>query len=156
MLIASLCMIKFIFKPNYSFCTTIYCVHVLNVSRHLPVVCSVCIPSANLDVNNFEFPSHVKWDKLNGESKQSNQSDLEALLIQNINVEGLTCHETLNKMYAHIVDCITRSSDSLPKTKFKPFLKPYLDSVLKNLHAVMRKRRDVTGNARDDRGECNI
>ena len=105
--------------------------HVLNVSRHLPVVCSVCIPSANLDVNNFEFPSHVKWDKLNDESKQLYQSDLDALLIQNVNVQGLTCHETRNKTYAHIVDCITRSSDSLPKTKFKPFLKPYWDSVLK-------------------------
>ena len=67
--------------------------------------------------------SNVKWDKLNEESKQLYQSDLEALLIQNVNVEGLTCHETLNKKYVHIVDCITRSSESLPKTRCKPFLK---------------------------------
>ena len=129
--------------------------HVLNVSRHLPVGCSVCIPSANLDVNNFEFPSHVKLDKLNEELKQSYQSDLEVLLIQNVNVEGLTCHETLNTKYVHIADCITRSSDSLPKTKFKPSLKPYWDSVLK-MFMQLCVRNDVTGNARDDRGECNI
>ena len=130
--------------------------HVLNVSRHLPVACSVRIPAANLNVNNFEFPSHIKWDKLTEESKQSYKSDLETLLIKDSNVEGQTCHESLSKKYMHIVDCITRSSESLPKTKFKPFLKPYWDSVLKNLHAIMHEKRRIWKREGQPRGKQHL
>ena len=92
-------------------------------------------------ISNFDFHSHVKSDKLDEESKVSYKSDLGALLIIPIDRDGLTSQESLNKQYAHIVDCITRGAETLPKTKFKPFLKPYWDNVLKNLHAVMREKR---------------
>ena len=55
---------------------------VLNISRHLPVVCSASIQAANLSISNFDFHSHVKWDKLDKESKGAYRSDLGALLIK--------------------------------------------------------------------------
>ena len=71
----------------------------------------------------------------------SYRSDLEALLLNHSDRDGLNCQDSLNRHYSHITDSILKASDRLPKTKFKPFLKPYWDSVLKNLHAVMRGKR---------------
>ena len=129
---------------------------VLNVSRHLPVVCSVSIPTANLNVQNFDFPAHVKWEKLDDASKTSYRADLEALLLSSCDSTGLSCNDSIDRQYSHIVNSILRASDKLPKTRFKPFLKPYWDSILKHLHAVMRgKRREWIRNGRP-RGMQNI
>ena len=114
---------------------------VLNVSRHLPVVCSVSIPTANLNTSTFDFPSHIKWEKLDSEKKLSYSTNLGTLLLKHSDRDGLNCHDSLNMTYSHIVDSILKASESLPKTKFRPFLKPYWDPVLKNLHAVMRDKR---------------
>ncbi|MCG8112938.1 MAG: reverse transcriptase family protein [Candidatus Thiodiazotropha taylori] len=115
---------------------------VLNVSRHLPIVCSVSIPPANMvAINSFDFPSHVKWEKLDQDIKDSYKSNLESMLAQNTNTSGLDYQSRLDIKYSNIVNGIRRAADALPKTMFKPYLKPYWDSVLKNLHAGMREKR---------------
>ena len=38
-------------------------------------------------------------------------------------------------------DKYSQSDSVLPKTKFKPYLKPYWDTTLKDLHAAMRGKR---------------
>ena len=115
---------------------------VLNVSRHLQVVCSVSVPSANLNTSQVQFPSHVKWEKLHDEAKHLYKSELENHLTKFSITEGCNTIEYLDKKYVHIVDSITTASDTtLPKTKFKPYLKPYWDRVMKDLHATMREKR---------------
>ena len=81
---------------------------------------------------------------------------IDVLIVVIISSEGLSCTDSIDRQYSHIVNSILRASDKLPKTRFKPFLKPYWDSFLKHLHAVMRgKRREWIRNGRP-RGMQNI
>ena len=70
---------------------------VLNISRHLPVLCSVSVPPANLDTSQLQFPSHVKWDKLHDEAKHLYKSELENQLTKFSITEGCNAAEYLNK-----------------------------------------------------------
>ncbi|MCG7876973.1 MAG: reverse transcriptase domain-containing protein, partial [Candidatus Thiodiazotropha endolucinida] len=119
--------------------------NVLNVSRHLPIVCCVSVPRDNLDINNFSFPSHIKWDKLTDETLHLYRMELEKRLFAKYNnSEEVSTTENFDRKYTHLVNSIITASDTtLPKTKFKPYLKPYWDRVLKDLHAAMREKRRI-------------
>ena len=55
---------------------------------------------------------------------------------------NINAKDKLDQTYTNIINSITAASDLiLPRTKFRPYLKPYWDSTLKDLHAVMREKR---------------
>ena len=116
--------------------------HVLNTSRHRPIVCRISIPIADFEYTSLIFSSHVKWDKLDEHVLQTYKLELSNLLSSASCQTDLDPTVRLEQTYSHIVNVITSVTDSvLPKTKFRPYLKPYWDTSLKDLHASMRENR---------------
>ena len=114
----------------------------LNVSRHMPIVCSVSVPMTDFEGCNYTFPSHIKWDKLDEATITQYKSELESMLVEESCFEGISIETKLDRTYSHIADSIIKASDlTLPKSKFRPYLKPYWDRALKDLHAGMREKR---------------
>ena len=115
---------------------------VLNVSRNRPVVCRVSVPLANFMNNCCSFTSHVKWNKLDECTLQLYKSELNNAFSSDTFPEHPDPEMRLDYVYLKIVNSITTVSDMiLPKTKFRPYLKPYWDRNLKDLHAAMREKR---------------
>ena len=115
---------------------------VLNVSRHRPVVCRVSVPLANFTNNYCSFTSHVKWSKLDECILQLYKSELNNAFSSDTFPEHPDPRMRLDYTYLKIINSITTVSDRiLPKTKFRPYLKPYWDRNLKDLHAAMREKR---------------
>ena len=64
--------------------------------------------------------------------------------------------ETLDQTYVHIINSIVFASDRvLSRTKFRPYLKPYWDSTLKDLHAIIRDKRRTWVRAGRPRGQTH-
>ena len=116
--------------------------HVLNVSRHRPVICRITVPLINFENQSQSFSSHVKWEKLDESVLQLYESEVSDSLLSYSCTADLDPKQKLEQKYTHIVNSIIEVSDSvLPKSQFKPYLKPYWDSTLKDLHAAMRGKR---------------
>lgn len=114
----------------------------LNISRHMPIVCSVSVPMTDFEGCNYTFPSHIKWDKLDEATITQYKTELESMLVEESCFEGISIETKLDRTYSHIADSIINASDlMLPKSKFRPYLKPYWDRALKDLHAGMREKR---------------
>ena len=116
--------------------------HVLNVSRHRPVSCTLSLADMDFQTLNVANKSHIKWKHLNGTTLQRYSTKLDTAL-RNIDCSDIAdILQRIDHRYKNIVSCIQSISDIfLPKTEFRSFLKPYLDQKLKDLHAVMRQRR---------------
>lgn len=114
----------------------------LNVSRHMPIVCSVSVPMTDFEACNYTFPSHIKWDKLDEATITQYKSELESMLVEESCFEGISIETKQDRTYSHVADSIIKASDlTLPKLKFRPYLKPYWDRALKDLHAGMHEKR---------------
>ena len=113
---------------------------VLNVSRHRPVICSLNVPQSDLFYD--DRPSHIAWQKLDRSVLQLYESELHNLLLEQPFGLYDNVYSCIDSRYNAIVDCIKTVSDStLPRTKFRSYLKPYWNSSLKDLHAAMRDKR---------------
>ncbi|MCG7879141.1 MAG: reverse transcriptase domain-containing protein [Candidatus Thiodiazotropha endolucinida] len=137
-------LIDHILLPVERIDTVAYCKilddHVLNVSRHRPIICNVHVPLT--DFSDTKLPSHVAWHKIDDVVLMRYGSELGNSLL------GLPCADSedicsrVDSRYDCIVDSIVSVSDAvLPKTCFRSYLKPYWDRTLKDLHAVMRGKR---------------
>ena len=116
--------------------------HVLNVSRQRPVICRITVPMVNFENQLQSYMSHVKWEKLDESALQLYQSEISKSLLSYSCPADQDPKQKLEQTYTHIVNSITVVSDLvLPKTKFKPYIKPYWDTTLKGLHAAMRGKR---------------
>ena len=116
--------------------------HVLNVSRHRPVICRITVPLVNFEHQSQSCSSHVKWEKLDESVLKLYKSEVSNSLILYSCPADLDPKQKLEQKYTHIVNSIIEVSDSvLPKSQFKSYLKPYWDSNLKDLHAAMRGER---------------
>ena len=113
---------------------------VLNVSRHRPVICSLNVPQSDLVYD--DRPSHIAWQKLDRSVLQLYESELNNLLLEQPLGLYENVYSCIDSRYNAIVDCIKTVSDAtLPRTKFRSYLKPYWNSSLKDLHAAMRDKR---------------
>ena len=128
--------------------------HVLNVSRHRPVSCTLSLADMDFQTLNVANKSHIKWKSLNETTLQLYGTKLD-IALRNIDCSDIAdIHQRIDHRYKNIVSCIQNISDNfLPKTQFRSFLKPYWDQKLKYLHAVMRQRRRnwiIAGKPRGD------
>ena len=106
--------------------------HVLNTSRHRPIVCRISIPLADFEYTSMTFSSHVRSDKLIEHLLLTYKLELSNLLSSASCQTDLDPTVRLEQTYCHIVNAITSVTDSvLPKTKFRPYLKPSWDTSLK-------------------------
>ena len=139
-------LIDHILIPDVKLDTVISCEitddHVLNVSRHRPVVCVISIGDTCFENLNCNTESHIKWKKVDEHILQLYKTKLRSALLNNECDDIADIHNRIDNRYKNIVTSIVNISDSvLPKTKFRHFLKPYWDQQFKDLHAVMRQRR---------------
>ena len=137
-------LIDHIIIPSQRIDTVSYCKiqddDVLNVSRHRPVICSLNVTQSNLIFD--DTPSHIAWQKLDRSVLQLYESELNNLLLEQPFGLYDNVYSCIDSRYNAIVDCIKTVSDStLPRTKFRSYLKPYWNSSLKDLHAAMRDKR---------------
>ena len=127
--------------------------HVLNVSRHRPIVYSISVPLADFINAPNTFSSHIKWDKLDPGILQLYSSELSSLLSSHFFKVDFNAKDKLDQTYTNIINSITAASDLiLPRTKFKPYLKPCWDFTLKDFHAAMREKRRQWNRANRPRG----
>ena len=139
-------LIDHILIPDVKLDTVISCEitddHVLNASRHRPVVCVISTGDTCFENLNCNAESHIKWKKVDEHILQLYKTQLDNALLNNECDNIADIHNRIDNRYKNIVTSIVNISDSvLPKTKFRHFLKPYWDQQLKDLHAVMRQRR---------------
>ena len=116
----------------------------LNVSSHRPIVVSLRIPSVSAQCCNSSFRP-VKWGKIQNEVLQSYTQVLSLVLSENhAPYEQDERRDTIDGMYENIVNCVEYASECcLPYKSYRPFLKPYWDQALKDLHRVMRSKRRI-------------
>ena len=103
-----------------------------------------------LPTQRLEKQSHIAWHKLDQSALRMYETELSHLLTLQPAYLGTDIKSCIDSRYNTIIDCVKTVSDStLPKTSFRPYLKAYWRSVLKDLHAVMReKRRNWISNGR--------
>ena len=137
-------LIDHILLPTQRLDTVVYCTiqddDVLNVSRHRPVICCLQVPQTDLICEDKQ--SHFAWHKLDQSALRMYEAELSRLLTLQPAYLGTDIESCIDSRYNAIIDCVKAVSDStLPKTSFRPYLKPYWSRVLKDLHAVMREKR---------------
>ena len=137
-------LIDHILLPTQRLDTVAYCTiqdhDVLNVSRHRPVICCLQVPQTDLICEDRQ--SHIAWHKLDQSALRMYEAELSRLLTLQPAYLGTDIESCIDSRYNAIIDCVKAVSDStLPKTSFRPYLKPYWSRVLKDLHAVMREKR---------------
>lgn len=114
---------------------------VLNVSRHRPIICEISIPTTVFSTEKLSEVSHIKWKRITTDELQMYSSFLDETL-NNVDYSDVPyAPDRIQKRYDNIVYNIITSSEILPKSKFRRFLKPYWDQGLKDLHATMRQTR---------------
>ena len=127
----------------------------LNVSNHRPVECCITVPpcfnSCSLVDDGERIP--IKWNKVTSEETE-NYKILLSDQLSSVRVEPCSSPvSAIDNLYAKLCKAITTASNqSFKKANYRPFLKPYWDDQLKNLHYSMRAtRRDwiCSGRPRD-------
>ena len=154
-------LIDHILIPDVKLDLVLSCVitddHVLNVSRHRPVSCTLSLADMDFQTLTCSIESHIKWKNLDEVTLQLYSTKLDTALCNTDCSHVADIHQRVDQRYKNIVSCIQNVSDRvLPKTKFRSFLKPYWDQRLKDLHAVMRQRRRnwiLAGKPRGDNDE---
>ena len=141
-------MIDHVLLPAERIDTVAYCKipddHVLNVSRHRPIICGLNIPLTDFASENASISTHIAWHKLDEQTMRAYESELSNTLLSKSNALDIRARERIDMRHNIIIESITIASDlTLPKTKFRPYLKPYWDRALKDLHAAMREKRRV-------------
>ena len=114
----------------------------LNVSSHRPIVVSFCITDMAFACNTSQFKP-IKWGKIKQEVLNKYAQELSTALVDKINInDNYGCCKSIDYLYQSIVDSIENASNnSLPYRDYRPYLKPYWDQTLKELHRVMRTKR---------------
>ena len=118
----------------------------LNVSNHRPLECRINVPpcfNSCSSVGDGER-TPIKWNKVTSEEigtyKELLSDQLSPVLAEVIPSPVLN----IDYLYVEICKAIsTASNQSFKKANYRPFLKPYWNDQLKNLHYTMRvNRRD--------------
>ena len=143
---AHVSLIDHILVPDVKLDTILSCEitddHVLNVSRHRPVICVILVSGNNSESSNVCTSFHIKWKKIDEPVLRLYRSRLDSVLIDTDCSDASDTHTRIEHRYKNIVAAIKTVSDEvLPKSNFRHYLKPYWDRDLKDLHAMMRKMR---------------
>jgi hypothetical protein len=117
----------------------------LNVSSHRPVVCTFTLPPC-YDLHNANSHRYVKWSRVSENEYEKYRSALnDQLAAFNCgHTQSTNCNNcsVIDDFYENICSAITQASDcSFRKKSFKPYLKPYWDDHIKQLHYQMRMAR---------------
>ncbi|MES9880824.1 MAG: reverse transcriptase family protein [Sedimenticola sp.] len=125
----------------------------LNVSNHRPVLCCVNIPHFT-DCKPMDPSSNINWKRVKQEHIElysyNLMHDTEILFALSMNMMST---DEIDKLYSIITSSICDvSTNSIPKTKFRHYLKPYWNPELQNLHNDMKCKRIRWINAGQPRG----
>lgn len=116
----------------------------MNVSRHRPVVCDVLLPNGQETATSSEcYISKPNWRKAS-DYQRWHYSEVLTILLSERFESFHDCAEKcdIDVMYDVLVQCLCASCEAtIPKAKFKPFLKPYWKKELTELHRSMNKFR---------------
>ena len=111
----------------------------LNVSNHRPLICKLNVPILAHSTNDYHITPRLKWSKATTNALIQYEAFLEdsATLSFYRNVH-ISSTGQIDHLYKVLVSEILKSSDlSIPKTKFRRFLKPYWNDNLSKLHKNM-------------------
>lgn len=122
--------------------------HCANLSSHFPLYCSLlfCLPLSPLSNNQKNFIKVSAWKVL--ETNQAARLSYEDAVTHNLDsvkdtLTGIDCVDELEDAF-HSLCLVLKSAEmkSVPKTKFKPYLKPFWKS-LKPFHDNSRRCRSI-------------
>ncbi len=112
---------------------------VLNVSRHRPVLCEIGFPVTGTTSDILHLPNkRTNWKKANSEHiraySEGLTDHLNSYMYQHLN-DIYYNPDMVDTVYDMLVQSMITACDScIPKSNYKPFLKPYWNSSLKDLH----------------------
>ena len=118
----------------------------LNVSTHRPIVMHIELPYVEQIASSTAFRRRVKWRGVGHEVLDQYRDSLDQLCLNmSANSNCILTENEINSLYSDIVSVIRSASDEfLPfSKKFNKYLKPYWDQTLKELHDLMRAKRNV-------------
>ncbi|MES9884072.1 MAG: reverse transcriptase family protein [Sedimenticola sp.] len=118
----------------------------LNVSRHRPVLCVVSLPAPSMsDLNSDGSSPQTNWNKASDYQLWQYREVLTEMMRERLTFP-LDCvsNQEVDMVYNTLVQCMCASSDvTIPKSKFKYFLKPYWNRDLTVLHNEMKTLRNL-------------
>ena len=116
----------------------------LNVSNHRPVICSITFPNTVPQSVTYE-PDVLNWSKVKHESicmyTQTLQSDSGLIAANEQEIRTISDIDTLYGQLVNRLNLVTKVY--IPKSKFKPHLKPYWTKELSEAHKLMKYLRYV-------------
>ena len=118
----------------------------LNVSTHRPIVMHIELPYVEQIASSTAFRRRVRWRGVGHEVLDQYRDSLDqSCLNMSANSNCIRTENEINSLYSDIVSVIRSASDEfLPcSKKFNKHLKPYWDQTLKELHDLMRAKRNV-------------
>jgi hypothetical protein len=115
--------------------------NVLNVSTHRPIVFSL---SCTFKPNECQHSENIiNWRNVKSKSIENYRNWLadDKPLHRSV-LDDIHSHEDIDTLYATIVQSIQNATEScIPKSKFKPYIKPYWNKELSKLKSDMSKTR---------------
>ncbi|XP_053381786.1 uncharacterized protein LOC128549265 [Mercenaria mercenaria] len=116
----------------------------LNVSTHRPVICTVVMPSAySPQTNNSPKTDIINWKNVTQNQLNAYKCFLEnsELLLQLASSDIISTRE-IDQLYDKIVSVINTASEAcIPRVGYKPYIKPYWNRNLSELHNDMKTKR---------------
>jgi hypothetical protein len=117
----------------------------LNVSRHRPVICSLSLPVIKETTYDALSDYRINWKKVTSDELQiySEKLNVSEQLLK-ARFQPIVSNDDIDQQYELIVSAMkTASEESIRKRKFKPFLKPYWNKDLSNLHNAIKNTRAI-------------
>lgn len=138
-------LIDHIVIPNTAVDTVNDCIilsdEFLEVSNHRPIKFSLSYSHTDIIEDHIKDHTRVRY-KWKSADLDAYRYTLDDLLLQTLPCE--MNNDNLETYYNTMVDCFVKAaSQNVPKTGFKPFLKPYWNRELKALHKSMRQARSI-------------
>ncbi|XP_053388470.1 uncharacterized protein LOC128551599, partial [Mercenaria mercenaria] len=118
----------------------------LNVSNHRPLVCTLAISvNENKATKNINANNSINWKNVKPQNIDKFRAYLNSsnVLSECISRE-ISSTKDIDELYSKIISTIQEASDKcIPKSKFKPFIKPYWNSDLDRYHKNMSIKRTL-------------
>ena len=125
----------------------------INVSNHRPVVCSLSLIINTFRPNCTFERERYNWKRVSASIQTNYQNIISHNIGDLVSSEDVVTNADVDRLYNDIVNTLHKASSILPKSQFKPCLKPYWDKELKSLHKLMRIKRNIWVSEGRPRGE---
>lgn len=136
------CLSDVLIESKVTFCKVFNDEDILSSSDHLPIHVTIQYhDSAPNTPKPLDYPGYVKWYTATDEMLKSYSSKLDRKLEHLANLELRTADDIENAYLSMILSMQNAAIQSIPKTKYNPYTKPYWSKQVKDAHTRSRNAR---------------